>query len=95
MTPPRRQLTFFGFFGLPSRQVNCLTNPETGSLKAQLNMVAAHRRIYGLIRQVHATRAFSRVNPLSLMAAGLPPLYPSLPVYNYRPLPLSQPVLRG
>jgi len=29
-----------------------MTNPETGSLKAQLNMVQAHRRIYGHIRQV-------------------------------------------
>jgi beta-glucosidase/6-phospho-beta-glucosidase/beta-galactosidase len=39
-------------------QVNCLTNPATGSLKAQLNMVAAHRQMYGLIRQAEQERGW-------------------------------------
>jgi len=39
-------------------QVNCLTNPATGSLKAQMNMVSAHRRLYGLIRQTEQERGW-------------------------------------
>jgi len=39
-------------------QVNCLTNPATGSLKAQLNMVAAHRQMYVLIRQAEQERGW-------------------------------------
>jgi len=58
----------------PMARLNCMTNPQTGSLLAQTHMALAHRRVYDLIRkhEAEAGLAFAPVGVAHLVMDSRP-----------------------